>query len=268
MKLSKGVKTGVIIILLIGFFVVLNLTGLSKNVKNLFYSASSPVQKKMWGAGDNVSNFFKSISGNRNLQKQNEELRLKIEELSAENAKLKELKNENEFLRQALNIDLQKDFSLILADTIGKDVEQDIILINKGEKDGIKKGFTVITQQKAMVGKVFEVYDNYSKVMLVSNKKSNFMAKIAEKDVLGELKGEGGSKIFLDRIPLDKEAKTGDIVITAVDLNSVSENIPEGILFGTIKEVKKIDVETFQRAEIEPAFNLRNLDKVFIIVNF
>lgn len=264
MKFSKGIKTGVIIILLIGFFATLNLTGFSKNLKNFFYSTSSPIQKPLLGLGNSVSNFFQGMSKNGNLAKENVELKLKIEELLSENAKLKELKSENDFLRQALNIDLQKDFSLVLANALGKDVSPDFILIDKGEKNGIQKGFVVITQQKAMLGKISEVYENYAKIMLISDKNSKFAAKISETDILGEVKGEGNSRIFLDRISLDDEIKEGDLVITAPS----QDKIPGGILFGKIKEVKNNPVEIFQQAEIEPAFNIQDLDRVFVVVNF
>jgi len=264
MKFSKRIKTGVIIILLIGFFAVLNLTGFSKNIKNLFYSTSSPIQRSLLGLGNSVSNFFQGMSKNGNLVEENTELNLKIEELLSENAKLKELKSENDFLRQALNIDLQKDFSLVLANALGKDVSPDFILIDKGEKDGIQKGFIAITQRKSMLGKISEVYENYAKIMLISDKNSKFAAKISETDILGEVKGEGNSRIFLDRISLDEEIKEGDLIVTVPS----SDRIPGGILFGKIKEVKKNPVETFQQAEIDPAFNIQNLDKVFIVVNF
>lgn len=37
---------------------------------------------------------------------------------------------------------------------------------------------------------------------------------------------------------------------------------------GKIKEVKKSDLEPFQQAEIEPAFNISQIEKVFIILEF
>jgi len=95
MKLSPKFKIGIIVVLLIAFFVILNLIGFSKGVKNLIYLISQPIQKTFWKMGDEISDFFEMISEMRNLKKENEELKLKIQELIAENVALKELKKEN-----------------------------------------------------------------------------------------------------------------------------------------------------------------------------
>ncbi len=261
MKLSPGFKMGIILVLLIAFFVALNLSGFSKEVKNFFYLISSPIQKTFWQAGCNVSDFFEVISKNKQIKREIDELELKIKELTAENARLKELKTENEVLRGALDIGLEKEFKLILAGAIGKDVSQDFILINKGSKDGVAKDFPVITQQKVLAGKIGEVYENFSKVILISDKKSSFDAKISETTIQGVVKGDGNLKLFLDLIPYEKEVKEGDLVVTT----ALGGIFPEGLLVGIIKEVLRSDIHPFQKAEVFPFFDLKELKTLFII---
>ena len=130
MKLSSNLKIIIILVLLVIFFIVLNLTGFSKEIKNFFYLISSPIQKTFWKTGDNISDFFGGIFENKNLKNENEELKLKIQGLEAENIFLEELKKENETLRTALGIGLEKDFKLILAEVIGKDLTEDTLEIN------------------------------------------------------------------------------------------------------------------------------------------
>ncbi|GAG43041.1 unnamed protein product, partial [marine sediment metagenome] len=156
---------------------------------------------------------------------------------------LKELENENKTLREALKIGLEKDFKLILSQIIGKDISQDFILVDKGEKDGVSEGVPVITQQKVLVGKICEVYESFSKVMLISNKKSSFDVKILDKDISGVIKGKGDFKILLDLVPRDKEIFNGDTVISS----SMGGIFPSGLLVGRIKEIKKSDVDPFQK---------------------
>jgi rod shape-determining protein MreC len=264
MKLPPRFKIGLIAVLLIAFFVILNLTGFSKEVKNFFYLISSPIQKTLWQAGNNISDFFEAISGTEKLKKENEELLLKNQELLVENAGLRELEKENEVLRKALEIGLEKEFKLLLAEVRGKDVSQDTLLINKGSKDGILKGLPVITQQKALIGKCGEVYENFSKVNLISHKESSFDAKISDSDIQGVVKGEGNLKLFLDLIPKEKEIEEGAPVFTTV-LGGI---FPEGLLVGEIKEVLKSDIQPWQEAEIEPAFDIKGLETLFVITNF
>jgi len=264
MKLSPRVKIGLIIVLLIALFIIVNLTSFSKEIKNFFYLISSPIQKTLWRAGDNLSDFFEAISEIEKLKKENEELLLKNQELGAENARLKELKKENEVLREALEIGLEKEFKLLLAEVIGKDISQDVLLINKGSKDGILKDFPVITQQKALIGRCGEVYENFSKVILISNKESSFDAKISDSDIQGLVKGRGNLKLFLDLIPREKEINEGALVVSTC-LGGI---FPQGLLVGEIKEVLKSDVQPWQQAEIKPTFDINKLETLFILINF
>lgn len=263
MRLRKEfrIKFGIILVLLVVFFLVFNLTGFSKEVKNFFYLISSPIQKVFWKIGKRVSDFFETIKEIKTLKRENEELKLKIQELLAENVNLRELRKENEVLRDALKIGLEKDFKLILVEIIGKDISQDSISINKGFKDGISKDMPVITQEKVLVGRIGEIYKNFSKVFLISNQKISFDAKIIDKEILGVIKGKGNSKVFFEFIPKDKEIKEGDLVVTS----GLSEIFPSGLIVGQISQVQKSDLEPFQTAKIQPHFNIEDLEKLFII---
>jgi len=264
MKLSQRLKTGIIILLIITFFLILNLTDFSKKIKNFFYLISAPIQKVLWKAGRDLNNFFVMIFEIKNLKKENEVLKLRIQELLSEKVTIIELKKENEFLRIGLEMGLQKEFKLQAAEVIGKDVSQDFILINKGSKDGILEGFPVINQQKALIGKISEIYDNFSKIMLISNKESSFDAQVQERDLEGIVKGKGNFKVFLELIPKEKEIKEGDLLVTS----SLGGIYPKGLLVGQIKEVQKSEIEPFQRAEIKSAFEVGEIEHFFIITDY
>lgn len=262
MKFSSK-KTKILIIIL-GISLILSLNFFQKEVKSFFYLISSPIQKSLWRAGDRTSDFFETIAKIKNLKKENEELKLKIQELLSKNSSLKELKKENEILREALGIGLQEEFQLTFAEVTSKDVSQDSILINRGLKDRISEGMPVITQQKALVGKISEVYENFSRIILISNKESSFDAKVADSDIPVLIKGKGSLKILLDFVPQDKNIEEGNLIITT----SLGGIYPKGLLIGLITEVKKGDIKPFQQAEVSPFFNISNLENLFIITNF
>jgi len=264
MRLNSKVRLGIIIILIVIFFLTLNLTSFGKEVKNFFYLISSPIQKVFWGTGERISDFFETVAQITDLKRENEELKLKIQELIAEIVYLKELKKENEILREALEIGLEKEFKLALAQVTGKDIFQDFILIDKGAKDGILEGFPVISQQKVLIGKISQVYKNFSKVLLTSNPRSSFDGRISDSQVFGIVKGKGNLRILFDLIPKEKEIKKGDLVVTGA-LGGV---FPQGLLVGEINEVRKSDLEPFQTAQIQPAFDIKDLEKLFIITEW
>lgn len=266
-------KRGKVYIVIIGILFVLSLNFFQKEVKSFFYLISSPAQKALWEMGDKTADFFEAITEIKNLKKENEEFNLRIQELLAENSSLKDFRKENQDLREALEIGLQKNFQLVLAEITGKDINQDSILINKGSKDGILEGFPVITQQKSLLGRVIEVYDNFSRILLISNKKSSFDAKIlvspgeaggSDSDIAGVVKGGGSFKVFLNFVLQEEEIKEGDLVVSS----ALGGTYPNGLLIGLIKEVKKSDTSPFQQAEISPFFNILSMERVFLIINF
>ncbi len=264
MKPVLNLKIILIFILFVVFFVVLNLAGFSKPVKNFFYSFSQPIQRTLWKTGNDVSDFFGGILEIKILKKELGAVYLENQALRGQIAASAELKKENEDLRSALNIGLEKDFELELAQITGKDVSQDSILVDKGSKDGILKGFPVITSQKILLGRIGEVYENFSEVILISNKESSFSAEIQDKDASGIVKGEGNLRLYFALIPKNKEILEAELVVTT----ALGGIFPKGLLAGEITEVKKTDIQPFQTAEIKPSFQMDELDSVFIITQF
>jgi len=263
---QKNIKKIIAVLVLLAIIVIVsNFTGFSKNIKNFFFLISSPIQKSFWQAGKNVSVFSAGILEVRILKKELDNLYFKNQELLSQIVAIIELKKENEILREALGLGLEKEFQLMLVQIISKDISQDSILINKGKKDGVLEGWPVITGEKVLLGRIGQVYSRFSEVILISNKKSSFDAKISDTEIYGIVKGEGKFKIYLDLIPKDKAIFEGKDVIITSALGGV---YPQGLLVGEIKTISKSDTDPFQRAEITPFFNIKNLDYLFIITEW
>jgi rod shape-determining protein MreC len=214
--------------------------------------------------GGKTYSIFQALFHPFSVQKENEKLFLEQQNLLSEISSLKELKKENEFLRSALNLELNKEFNLVLARVGAKLISDKSILVDKGIKDGIKKNMPVITEQKGLVGRVEEVYDNFSVIALLFSKKVSFEAKILEKDIKGLIKGSGYDSVFFDLVPQYQDVQVGDLVIT-----TAGEGIfPPGIYVGRVSDVKKIDVKSFQEISVESSFNLNDLEYVFILKDY
>lgn len=248
------------------FIIALNVTGFSKNVKAFFFSVSSPIQKTFWQAGKNISDFTSGIFKVNTLKKEIEILTFENQELMGQIIAIFEIKKENEALREALGLGLEKEFNLILAQIISKDVSQDSVLIDRGLKDGIAEGMPVITGQKVLLGKIGQVYDRFSEVIFISNKESSFDAKVfkEEDEVFGIIKGTGRGGLYFDLIPKNKEIVENDIIVTSV-LGGV---YPAGLLVGEIEKINRSDRDPFQAAEIRPIFNIKDLNYLFILTEW
>jgi len=257
MKLSlKESKALIGILVVVLIFVLMNT--FRAEVKGFFYSFSAPIQKTLWRAGKRSSDFLTGFLNRRYLKERLNELELKNQELIVQIEKLRDLKKENELLRRALNLGLEKEFKLSLAQIIGKDISQDFILIDKGTKEGVLKDMPVITEEKVLVGKIYEVYEDFSKVQLLSHKNSVFDTN------LGLAKGQGNFNILLELILREKTVLKGDIVKSS----ALGGIFPQGLLVGEIQAVKKNDVRPFQQADVKPAFDISKTGKLFIILEF
>lgn len=251
-------KSKVFIIVLAVVLLVVLVNVFQKEVRGFFYWFSAPIQKVLWGAGERSADFLFGIFSQGYLKQELNKLELRNQELLVQVENLKDLEQENEILRKALEIGLQKEFKLSLAQIIGKDISQDFILINKGSEDGIFKDMPVITEQKVLVGRIYQVYEDFSKVQLIFHKDSIFDTDI------GVVKGQGNFKILLNFVSKEKDIFKGDIVKTS----ALGGFFPQGLLVGEIKEVKKSDIEPFQKAEINPAFDISKAGKLFVILKF
>ncbi len=174
------------------------------------------------------------------------------------------LKEENESLRILLGLGAEKEFGLATTQLIGKEIAKDYLIINKGSEDGIEFGSPVITQHQVLVGRISQIYESISKVQLSTSKDSSFDVKVLGRETYGLAQGGGDFTILLGHIPRQEEIRVGDHIITS----ALGGNFPEGLLVGAVKSVVKSDIVAFQEIEVIPAFELTELDNLFIITDF
>ena len=185
---------------------------------------------------------------------------------------LKALRKENAELRKILEFGIKKDFDLIFAQVISKDISEDSILVNKGKKDGVEEGMAAITESKVLVGKVGEVFGDYAQVLLISKKDFTFPVKVnrlnkkegefsEENEISGIARGKGNFKVAIELLPKDVQIEKEDIVSTTL----LGNIFPEDLLVGEIEEIKKSDPEPFQQGKIKPYFRELTLEDLFLI---
>lgn len=251
------------LVFLLFCFLIIN-SFFKESLKNFFYSKAEQLQASLWNRGSEES------FARKNQEDLDKKLIEENQKLLSDLAGLQGVKEENDTLREALGLNLQKDFDLVLGRVISKDILSDSLLINVGLNDGIKKGFPVILAvnlpEKALqggdlLGKVVDVYPNYSRVMLITQKNNKIDVEIPDAKSFALSVGGGGLKAGLEMFPRDKELKEGSLIITS----ALGGNYPPGLLMGKVKSVKKLDNEPFQKADIETVFDLNTINNIFVI---
>lgn len=212
---------------------------------------------------EKVEPFFNVLSykqQNENLRKQIESLR---EELISVTLTRKD-KTELERLERALHITRGiDDKRKIGANVIGKDPGNwfHIFTVDVGSKQGVTKNSTVING-KGLIGIVYEVGENWSKVMSIIDQKNSVAFEIikSKDDFDGVVGGSKNFELVCEFYDPDAEYEIGDYLMT-----SGVGIYPKGIMIGKIVKSLGEPDELYKKALVEPVVDFRKIKKVLII---
>lgn len=229
-------------------------------LSGLFTRIASPLQGVLTGAGT-------AISDNRSraeVIKENEQLNQKLQEVSVDVSKLEALEAENQVLRQQLNFLEGQSYKFITARVVARSAQNNIsaLIINRGSRDGIKIGYPVIAGEGVLVGRIIEVKDSISTLLLLTDNQSKIAATIQNiSQTIGVIEGENGISIKMGMIPRDEEIKDGETIITS----GMQENIPRGLLIGLVDKIDATSSELFLKAYLHPLIDYGKLSIVTIL---
>jgi rod shape-determining protein MreC len=264
MKYKIKLKRKKFLYLFLALVFILIISCLGGIIRSSFLAKTENTQKNLWEKGRDFSFFFSNLFFGQNLKEENEILKKENQRLLSEIIELKEIKEENEELRKALELGLKRKLQFVDAFVIAKEINEDAVFINKGKRDGIKENSIVITPQKALIGRVSKVYNGNSLVKLITHPEVKFNIEIGESKIEGVAKGNGNFKLLIEKLPKEKEVEINDLIITG----RFQKDLPYGLLIGKVKSVKRTDLDPFQKIEVEPFFSLDDLRTVFVITDF
>ena len=229
----------------------------------LLMEICSPFQKAATFVIKTVQGTFQQYVFLVNLEKENRMLKQKIAELQEENHRMKEMKLANERLRQLLQFREKNSPSMIGAEVIGQDPSSwfKSVTIDKGERDGVKKGMAVISPA-GVIGQILKTAPHYATVLLITDYNSAIDSIVQRTRAKAIVEGKGENRCQLKYLLRAEEVAVGDVVVTS----GLGGNFPKGLMVGEIKKVDKKGHGVFQYAELVPSVDLTQLEEVFVIM--
>jgi rod shape-determining protein MreC len=229
----------------------------------LLMEISSPFQKVSTLIIKTVQGTFQHYVFWVNLEKENRVLKQKIAELQEENHRMKEMKLTNERLRQLLQFREKNSPSMIGAEVIGQDPSSwfKSVTIDKGEKDGVKKGMAVISPT-GVIGQILKTAPHYATVLLITDYNSAIDSLVERTRAKAIVEGKGENRCQLKYLLRAEEVAVGDVVVTS----GLGGNFPKGLMVGKIKKVDKKGHGVFQYAELVPSVDMTQLEELFVIM--
>lgn len=248
----------------------LQASGHLRPVQSAITQLTSPAQLSASGATESVADAVDFFFELRNLRQRNAELAQVNASLLVENFALREVQRENELMRSMLRFaqtrpGLDIRGAQIVARVIGQESNNflEYIMLDLGGTHGIAVGMPVVTDQ-GLVGRISEVTDTTSKVLLITDASSGVNAILQSSRLNGVIRGNPGGDLVMDYIPQGEVFSVGEVVLTS----GLGGRFPKGIPIGQVVEIRQRDIDVFQQAVVRPTVDFPRLELVMVVTNF
>lgn len=228
-------------------------------VRGMFHTITQYAMTPVRYTSDAIGNFFSGGKDETILNLQEE-----VSTLEGDLNRLTFLREENEFLREQLDILPSEAYSqAISARIIGQKPLSlsKIMIINKGAVDGVALEQPVIAGGQ-MIGVITAVEPSLSEMTLITDPGVHVHAYLQDSDVFGLTSGQlGSTSLLLEEINKDYSMNVGDLVFASGRNNGLWE----GLVLGEIVEIQIDDRFIYQSAIVKPIIVIQDVNQVLIL---
>lgn len=234
--------------------------------KSAMRTAIQPLIKATNFVNDSVSGFFDNIFKHEIYAEENVLLKKELAKVRKNLIELDKLKNENDQLRKVLDFKQEhKNYDIEVANFVSRDPDSIYnFTIDIGSNKNVAIGATVMTNT-GLVGKVVKVSNNQSTVATILDFDEQIPAAINLKQEKGIIYSDPHlvkqGFCVMSHLPKITKAAPGDLIYTS----GTSNAYPDGIIIGTIVEVKLNKNGISREAIIKPAQDLNSIKEVMVL---
>lgn len=226
-----------------------------------------PFQNGINQVGTWMSGKLEGFQDVEELAAQNKELEQRVAELTEENTRLAQNREELARLQELYQLDQSySEYDKVAAQVISKDPGNwyDTFVINKGSADGIEKDMNVIAGG-GLVGLVAEVETNCATVRSIIDDSSSVSGMTASTSdtciVSGDLRLMDEGKLAFSQMSTENAVAVGEQIVTS----NISDKYLRGILIGYVSEVTEDSNHLTNTGYITPAVDFKHIQEVLVI---
>ncbi len=265
----------VVLFVVIGLIVIISSTKSGRKslsrIENSLGNMLTPGMKGLSRVSNSFSNGFKDFKNVFSLREENEDLKKEIAVLREKNREYENIIGQTEYLKEQYQLEKTTNYKLKPATVIAKEPGNffDRFTIDKGSKDGVKKG-DILVQAVAveqnhviegLVGRVVDVGDNWSKVITIVDENSRISFKVLRSQDGGIVQGDVNSKLtgflFDDKADIVK----GDKLYTS----GLGGIFKKNLYIGDVEEVINDDEDMIKNIKITPAIDFKKIYNLYIL---
>lgn len=229
-----------------------------------------PMQKGISYMGMWISDVSSNFETMEDMQKKNDQLQKKVDDLTIDNTRLRQDQYELERLRELYKLDENySDYKKVGAHVIANNGTNwfNDFTIDKGSNDGIKENCNVLAGS-GLAGIVTEVGPDYARVRSIIDDSSNVSAMVLSTSdtciVRGDLKLAADGRLRFEKLANNgNKIEVGEQVVTA----HVSDRFVQGLFIGYISELELDSNKLTYSGYITPAVDFSKLQEVLVITS-
>ncbi|MBN2407968.1 MAG: rod shape-determining protein MreC [Elusimicrobia bacterium] len=233
--------------------------------KNLMVRVMFPSSRLVMYPLDKIDRACRESGKLLSLYSENKRLKKEIESLNLEYKDIDYLKAENASLKETMRIRQYYNADLIPATIISHYPEEYFASFNisKGKKDGVGKDMPVIGvigTKWVLLGRIDEVYDDFSRVILITASNFRCAAELSDGS-LGVVKGNNEWIIKMEYISPNANISKGDEVYTS----GTGGIFPSGLFIGRVSDSDTLKFSIAKEAYIEADYYPQNSKYVYVL---
>ena len=250
-----------LVALIVGGLTLLGLIGWAATIEDRAATALNPVQRAFRQAGEPISNLLRDLDDFGRLHAENRGLRSRIEQLEADNARLRELQIQVRARQALLEVQAETDAVTITANVTTRDLTglRTIIGIDRGSNDGLRVGLPVLAAGGTLIGQIYDVRSPTSFVRLITDPDS--AVRLLHQQSRSEVVATGDTLGNLEvRIPWTSEVELGHIFVTS----GLDGELPQGLPVGRVSAAEGTVQDAFRHVVLDPIAPLDQLEQVLV----
>ena len=202
-----------------------------------------------------------SVNDFKSLQAENDKLKEENARLRQETYHASEGLQELARLHTLVRFDDKWDFPIVTSRVVGHNPGRFLttLVINRGTYHGVKDNMPVMSMN-GLVGKISKAMMTHSRVQLVVDPNLKLSVLERRTRVVGFLESMDGH-LLSAMIPSHAGVAEGDTLITS----GLGGIFPKGIPVGTVRAVRKADLDVMSLMDVEPFQEFSTLEEVFVM---
>ena len=203
-----------------------------------------------------------SLQSKETLRRKNMQLESQLIHAQAKLQQQDYILAQNARLQGILSTTKPEQFDLNLAQVIGTDANllRQIVVLNKGEQDGVQVGQTVI-DENGILGQIINVYPNTSRLLLITDEQQSVAVTVKRTGQRAIVTGKGiPTSLSLDYVFKTSDVRVGDELISS----GLGGRIPAGYRVGRISHVEDVQAANFRSINVTPTANF--IDNAYVLI--